>query len=177
MGRKCVCQICKKKGNTDEFYKLSKNGKNKYYCSKEEYDQYQLNITKRYELLKFIAEDILEYENGQIVPPIMVKKIDNLSKFYDFEVIHKCFELKQNDIKYWIKTKEFDNEYGMSSYVMRIVENNINDVYEEWKRKKQTIEKEKTELDVEIINEVMETKTTVKKANNGILDFLDEEDI
>lgn len=76
MARKCTCQICKTKGNTDSFYKVTDDkGKNKYYCSQLEYESYTLEKEKRNNLMKFIAEEVLGYEEGQIVPPVLIKKL------------------------------------------------------------------------------------------------------
>lgn len=177
MGRKCVCQICKAKGNTDVFYKVTTDqGKNKYYCNKEEYVNFINEKEKRHDLLKFVAEDVLEYEDGQIVPPVMVKKIEKLHGFYDYEVIHNCFKVQKEAIQYWINNKNFSSEHGMASYVMKIIESNINDEYEKWKHQKNvTKQQDTTDLDVEIINETKHATTV--KSGNDISEFLDEEDI
>jgi hypothetical protein len=177
MARSCTCQICKKKGTSDVFYKVTNDkGQNKYYCSKEEYDGHVYEIKRQKELKEYIAVEILNYEEGQIVPPVMIKKLNELNKFYDCEVIHECFKEKKEDIQYWITTKNFANEYGMVSYVMKIIEGSINDTYTKWKHKKnQEQKKDSNEIDLGIMNE---TKVNViTKKDTGILEFLDEEDI
>jgi hypothetical protein len=178
MARKVVCKICKSKGDTDTFYKVKDvdKGISKYYCNKEEYDNYIDQKTKRETLLKYIAEDVMDYEEGQIIPPVMLKKIGELYKFYTYDVIQLCFELCKDDIQYWITTKNFTNEYGMVSYIMKIIESNINDTFKKWKyTQKQDIKQVSNNLDLGILNE-LNVKPTVKK-DDGILDFLDEDDI
>jgi hypothetical protein len=178
MARKVVCKICKAKGDTDTFYKVKDvdKGISKYYCNKEEYDNYNDEKIKRETLLKYIAEDVMDYEEGQIIPPIMLKKIGDLYKFYTYDVIQLCFELCKDDIQYWITTKNFTNEYGMVSYIMKIIESNINDTYKKWKfEQRQKQKQDNSKLDVGIINE-MPTKTVIKKTT-GILEFLDEDDM
>ncbi|EWH19850.1 hypothetical protein [Bacillus haynesii] len=180
MARRCVCQICKAKGNTDTFYKVTdQNGKNKYYCNIEEYERFIKEKLKRDNLFKFISEEVFEYDPGQIIPPVMVKSINDLHTFYDYEVIQECFDECQSDIKYWLNAKNFSSEYHMVRYVMKIIESKINDVYKKWRYEiKQKIEEENNVLDFGIINE-MERVTPNSNSNNNenILDFLDEEDM
>ena len=131
---------------------------------------------KRTELLKYIAIEVLNYEENQIVPPVITKKIKEMNTFYDYEVIHECFIVNKETIQYWIVNKNFDGEYGMASYIMRIIENSINDVYNKWKHTKKTVQKqESSSIDLEIINEINTNKP--KTEDNGILSFLGEEDM
>lgn len=178
MGRKVTCKICKTKGDSDIFYRITnEKGLNSYYCSKSEYENMINEQQKRYELLKYVAEEVLEYDNGQIVPPSMVKRISKLNEFYDFEVIHEVFRQSKETIQYWINNKNFTSEFGMSSYVMRIIEGNINDVYNSWKfKKQQEIKQENIPINVELISQIEELKPNTK-VDDGILGFLDEEDI
>src|SRR5690606_1236943 len=178
MARRVTCRICKKKGDTDTFFRVTDDkGKNKYYCSQKEYDNYNKEIENRYNLMKYIAEDILDYQDGQIVPPVLVKRISELRRFYEYEVIKKCFEICKEDIQYWMGAKNFTNEYGMISYIMKIVEGNMNDTYNKWKfQQNQQQRQEVSGVDVEIINEVPTQNITVK-ADNGVLDFVEEDDL
>lgn len=183
MGRKVTCKLCKNNGDSDIFYKVTdEKGKNKYYCSKEEFENHQHEMECRYNLLKYVAEEVLQYEEGQIVPPSMVKKIQELHKFYNYEVIHKCFEINRDTIQYWITAKNFSSEYGMASYVMKIIEGNINDVYKKWKYEKQRKQrKQKTKnndnefiMDFDVIENLHENNK--ESSNRDISNFLDEED-
>lgn len=177
MARSCTCKICKKKGTTDTFHKVTDDkGTNKYYCSEEEYNGHVNEMKRQKELKEYIAVDVLNYEEGQIVPPVMIKKLSQLNKFYDCEVIHECFIEKKEDIQYWITTKNFTNEYGMVSYVMKIIEGSINDTYNKWKyKKKQEQSKSGNEIDLGIINELNDIP--IKKKDGNLMEFLDEEDI
>ena len=178
MARKVVCKICKTKGDTDTFYKVTdQKGLNKYYCSQEEYDTYKLEQEKRHDLMEYIAVEVLNYEDGQIVPPVMVRKIGELHKFYGYDVIRECFEKQKDDIAYWMNAKNFQNEYNMICYIMKIIEGNINDVYVKWKhQKKQEIKKENNDISLDIMNDIEDIKLTHKKKEN-ILSFLDEGDL
>lgn len=176
MARNCTCQICKSKGTTDKFYKVTEKGKNKYYCNKEEYDQFINEKKKRDDLRKYIAIEILNYQEGQIVPPVLIKKVNKLNEFYDCEVIKECFHQQKENVQYWMSAKKDLPEYNLACYIMKIIESNINDVYEKWKYKQKQLQKqESANLDLGIINEI-ETVKPVKK-NDSILNFLDEEDV
>lgn len=179
MARKCTCQICKAIGDTQSFYKVTdEKGKNKYYCNQQEYKHFNLEKEKRNNLMKYVAEEILGYEEGQIVPPVLIKKIGIMNQFYDYEVIQKCFEVNKDSIQFWINNKKFTSEYGMISYILKIIEGNINDIHKQWKyQKQQTITIENTDLDVNIINQIETMVPKVKSVDNGILDFLDDNDL
>jgi hypothetical protein len=176
MSRKCKCYVCKKDGTTDTFFRvINEKGQNTYYCSESEYNLSVENKVKRKDLLTFVAEEVLNYEDGQIVPPVMVKKIGKLNEFYDYDVIKECFNVCKGDIQYWMSAKSFDSEFGMASYIMKIIEGKINDVYNRYKHiKKQEVKQENSSIDLSI-NDI-DVKVT-KKKNNNIMNFLDDEDI
>lgn len=178
MARKCICQICKAKGDIDTFYKVTDNkGKSKYYCNKEEYDYFIDEKLKREELIKYIAINIFNYEEGQIVSPVLLKKIKEIHNFYPYEVIYQCFVEQKNTIQYWMTIKQFSSEYNMICYIMKIIEGKINDIYSKWKFTKQQEQKQKNNIvDLDILNHV-ETIKQQNEKNTGILAFLDEGDL
>jgi hypothetical protein len=178
MARSCTCKICKKKGNTDAFYRVvDENGKNKYYCNKFEYESFMIGKEKKDSLIKYIATEVFNYDDGQIVPPILLKKLHELNNFYDYDVIRETFQVSKDNIQYWISVKNFSSEYGMISYLMKIVEGNINDVYKKWKfQQQQLLKQENNSVDLQMVNQ-LDHVIANKKNDEGILSFLDEEDI
>jgi hypothetical protein len=176
MGRKVTCQICKTKGDSDTFYKVTDDkGRGKYYCNQTEYDNLINEKIKRKNLIDFILYEVFEYEEGQSVNSILFKKLKELN-FYSDEIIHECFKYQKENIQYWIKTKGFD-EFGTICYVMKIIEGNINDTYKTWKfKKQQEVKQENNTVDLDILNQ-SDADNTKLKSNTGILAFLDEEDI
>lgn len=176
MARTCKCQGCgNSKLTTDIAYRTRVGNVNKYYCNEQEYNSIQEEKEKRERLIIYIASEILGYEKGQIVPTVLQRKINELNKFYDYNVIEETFRRKKDDLLYWKDTKNFDNEYSMVSYLMAIVSSSINDVYKEWKFRQEQLQKENNnKIDIDIIN--TEIKTT-KKKNDSIIDFLEEGDI
>lgn len=178
LARRVKCRICGKYGTNDTFYRVvEKNGKNKYYCSQEEYENHINEQNKRSNLIEYVHSEILMLEEGQIVNPIMIKKLNELHGFYDWEVIHKTFEKCKETIHYWMENKNFTSEYGMISYIMKIIESHINDVYDEWKFKKdQETKVENKKIDVSILNDI-EIIGHVAKKDDSVLEFLDEDDL
>lgn len=176
MGRKVVCKLCKNKGDSDIFHKITdEKGVSKYYCNKEEYENFMNEKEKRRRLIDFVVLDIFGYEKGQTINSILFKKLDEL-KFYDNDVIYECFKEHKDTIQYWIKTKGFD-EFGTICYVMKIINGNINDTYNKWKfKQQQAIKQENNSVDLDIMNQ-LDNNNNSKQDNSGILAFLDEGDM
>lgn len=178
MGRKVVCKLCKNKGDSDIFHKVSdEKGTSKYYCNQTEYDNWNNENIKRQKLLDFVIFDVFGYEEGQSVNSILFKKLQKLNEFYDNDVILECFVVNKDTIHYWMNNKQFTNEYNMICYIMKIVEGNINDTYNKWKfKQQQAIKQENNSVDLDIMNQ-LDNNNNSKQDNNGILGFLDEEDM
>lgn len=181
MARKCVCQLCKANGTVDVFYKVTDTkGRNKYYCNQDEYENFKNEKLKRKNLLYYLSKEVFHYKDGQVPPPVFLKKIGELNKFYDYEVIQKCFEKNQETIQYWLINKEFNNEFGMISYIFKIIESNINDFYKVWSLEQNRKNKEENnQIDITIMNQFNDSKPSSLKQNNSaknITAFLDEED-
>ena len=123
MARSCKCAITGEVGTTDTFVKIG----SKYYKSQEIYDADQRKKQTYKELIDYICREFLGYGNGQPFPPILPKKIKELS-FYSNEVILETFKECTNDIHYWLEHKQFSNEYSMISYMFTILIGNIADV-------------------------------------------------
>ena len=154
-----------------DAFKVNNNGKNAYYCSESEYNEHIKEKQERENMIKLIRS-ILGYVDGMILPPILIKKINVLNKFYPSEVLSDCFDFNKDTISYWWNLEgKFSNEYGRVSYIMKIIESNINDQYIKWKNKKQIekknlINKNKTS----IMNIDYEPK---KRKSKDISSFLD----
>lgn len=143
---------------------------------KEEQLKLQIEKDRFNELDVFIAAEILGYEIGQITPPYMKKKVQDLAKSYDYEVIRLCFEYLKRDLDYYLQNKEFTDEQHKVNYIMVVIKNNINDTYAIWKRKKEMERKKETfKIDSNIMDEIS-TQQIVHNKRDSILEFLDEED-
>lgn len=190
---KVKCKWCKKSENKSNMYAVQIGTRNSYFCNESEYDLFIIQkeivdkekndkklLTEKFnELYTYIAIDILNYDMGQITPPNLRKRIRELNKNYDYEVIKLCVESMSKDLKYYISNKEMNERY-MVNYFMVVIESNINDAYRVWKRKKELeMKKDNHKVDNNLMNDIMMTDNVVNKnkKNNGIASFLDEEDM
>lgn len=170
IARKCKCQVTGEWGNTDIFYKVTnKKGRNKYYKTKEIYNKYIKEKESQEKLLKYIAIEILDYDQYRVLPPILLKKIKEIHKVYNYEVILETFQQNRDTLNYWMNLEDkFENEFQRVSYMMAIINNNIIDIYKEWKRK-QSRKKKETNVDVNILSKDIKHSNKNKK---DISDFL-----
>ena len=177
MARKCKCKVCKAELMTDIAFKVTHNGKNSYYCSESEYIAERKEIESYKNLLSYISIEVLGYEEKQIIPPVLTKKINELRESYKDEVIYQCFKDNADNIKYWLTVKDFRNEFGMASYIMAIINSKINDTYKEWKENQKRLMQQNKEVD-DIDISVMNTSNNYKaKTEKSIANFLEEGDI
>ena len=182
MARKVKCVYCKKEGTTDTCHKEVIKGKNKYFCNIVEYEMYELNeqrkqeiMTQRNELIIWIVTEYYNYETGMLFPKTLNKRLTPLFNFYPIDVIRETFINNHEIISWAIKNKEF-TEYGMTCYIMTVIEGSINDVYKNYAQRKQQIEKElnkKSILDVSLFEEVTSDTIIVNKNKKDISQFLD----
>jgi hypothetical protein len=94
------------------------------------------------ELYQYVKKDILQYDKSQSIPPMLVLRLKGLStgKFientsiqnkanYTYKIILYTFQIQKQAILSAISKKEFKNEANKFNYICKIVENNLNDVY------------------------------------------------
>lgn len=180
MARKyrCKCQFCGKWGTTDKFFKVKKKNRNLYYCNQEEYLQQKKEKETKIELLKFICDEIWHYDDYRMLPRVLQKQINDMAKVYNYEVILLTVQKYKDTLEYWMNLEDkFNNEFGKSSYMMAIIKNHINGIYKVWKHKqKQEEKRDDLKIDIDIINDLQDIQTN-KAEDNGILGFLEEDDI
>ncbi|MBG9689397.1 hypothetical protein ABD91_00435 [Lysinibacillus sphaericus] len=185
MARKVKCTYCKKEGSNETFHKEVIKGRNKYFCNQIEYELFEMNEAKKQaekdeynELMKWIMDTIYEYEKGMVFPRTLVTRITQLHKFYSYEIIKEAFNRNYEVLTWAIKNKDFANEFGMTCYVMTIVEGSINDIYLDFKRNQSQIKKTDitaNKVDIDLYDEVISTPTMVSKNNKDISQFLDDD--
>lgn len=214
MSKKVKCKICGKENNKEESYcvsrmYLSQKGKDKgkfkterkYYCSKDEYEQYEHEKMKEVcvwnELYSFIRTEVMKYSKEQSLPPLLITRLQNLrngtvvlpkvgkikqsKEGYPYDVILETFKKHLQDINFWISKKQFKNEQQKIGYIMAIIEGNINDVYntkkEVEKRTKQNIINEENVLPTIHFDETNILKTNSENKKQTLLDFLTDEEL
>ena len=173
MARKVKCKICGKWLTNDTAYKITINGKNQYYCTKEEYEHMKKEQETKEECYKY-AEELINLPYSAL----MRKKINELAKYYEYEVIYRCFKADRDKISFWVNNKTFNNEHALVSYIMAIISGNINDINKQYKKEqedlKKLFEEPKNDIDLDILNNINETPKGKPRVDNDISDFLDD---
>lgn len=169
---KVKCKLCGNETTTDKAYCVQTKTK-KYYCSKEEYEEYLTKLKIKNECIEYVAEVI----NMKFTPPTMIKLVNGLSEFYDYVVIKRAFKDNKDSIQWAIENKTFGSEFGKYKYIMSIVLNNIEKSYKTYKKEQEEIEKLFTksvtnDIDIEILNSNREEVKV--KQNSDISMFLED---
>lgn len=177
------CRICGKQLTVKTAYKIVYKGKNVYFCSEpeswdwlEEQKEIERDTGVWNLLYGFIKVEILQYRAEQNLPKYLCERLQDMRNGTTFEmgrgkvqrskvgypygVILETFKLKKDDILYSFRTKSLANERQRINYMMAIIDNSINDVYERYLRM--------IELD-----KIAENKTTEPM----IMDMVDNIDI
>lgn len=114
-------------------------------------------------LYEYVKTEILHYDKEQALSKMTVLKLRGLAEGkciankntekkadYTYEIILYTFKVCKSKIDYAIQTKTFENEEKKISYIMAIVSNNINDVYNRvTNAKKSQIKTENVNLDTQ----------------------------
>lgn len=171
MVRKCKCQICKKQLNTDIAYKIIKNNKNLYYCSKEEYD----NNIKEQEIKRSCLDYIAQCMRLKFCTPFVLKEINKLINYYDYPVIKRTFKDNIKSIDWFLDNNENNSEFGKVRYIFTIIQNNINKSakdYKEEQEKMKSLFKKENDIDIELINKLDNKNNKINNIHD-ISNFLD----
>jgi hypothetical protein len=200
-GKNPKCKLCGKELNRDEAYVYYKGKTKQYCCSEEEYQQFidEKEMEKYYwnKLYEFVKKNVLDYDSVKQLPRSLIIRLQNLrngtsmqptvgvvkqSKCgYSYKVILKTFEKHLQDIKTWTQMKSFNSENQRINYIMAIIENNINKVYDNEKKEHERIlslfQNNEDDIDIKNMNleEPIITKQTQKKI--CLSDLLDEQDL
>lgn len=126
--RKVKCRACGKESTNDVAFKVTVNGKNIYYCSEDEYNEKRKENDNKTKCL----ETITGIFGVKMLPPVMVKKVNELRQFYDYIVIEKTFKECTDKISWALETKDFNSEFSKAKYIVSIVANNIDKVYKKY---------------------------------------------
>lgn len=175
MGRKCKCYLCKKELESKEAYvhtSISKTGKltTKKYCNEQEFIDYQKEMDFRKCIFDFMKE-LLAYEENQILPTTINKKVSELHNGYSYEEIYETLGFCKETLTYWCNLEgKFDKEYQKISYIFAIIINSINEVSKKIKRENRLDTKTENHIiEVDLFDDVPITNTNKK----DISSFLD----
>lgn len=106
------------------------------------------------------------------------KEINELHQFYSADIILRTIEEVSDRIEYALDNIDFKNEFSMMKYVFAIIRNNIKEVNDRERRKKERLEVlEKKENHVEIFEETDYSNSIHISAANDLSAFLGGDDL
>lgn len=116
------CRICGSKVEKSAAYKITVDGKNNYYCNKQEYNNWTLKKKTRDNVYNLIY-DIF---GRKITNTVLYKEIDELGNIYEFD---KILAYLQENYEYicMVLEKNFNSEYAKIRYFTAILKNNLAD--------------------------------------------------
>lgn len=130
-------------------------------------------------LYEYVKVEILKYDKNQSLSKMAVLKLKGLSQGkciannnienranYSYEIILYTFKICKAKIDYSIDTKDFKDEISKISYIIAIINNNINDVYSHIINAKKSKEKTENINTDKITHNAAEYKPEEKKVNN-----------
>lgn len=178
MARKCKvkCKSCGKELINLEAYKVSKNGKNTYYCSEEEYNI----ITKEEDEKNKCLKEVTKIIKVSMLPPVLTKQINTLREFYEYPVILRTFKDKTDTIIWALEHRTFNSEFTKYKYIITIIMNNIEASKKAMDKERKEIEKlfkdDKTDIDkdtkVDIMNSINFDYKNTESNRSDISEFL-----
>lgn len=143
------------------------------------------NKQKRWNnLYEYVKTEILHYDREQALSKLTILKLKGLAEGkyiankntekkadYTYEIILYTFKICKSKIDYVLQTKTFENEEKKISYIMAIISNNINDVYNRvTNAKKSQVKTENVNLDTQI-HDSAEFKGKEHKGNKHLKDL------
>lgn len=175
MGRKYKCALCKSEIDEDSAYirsSISSVGKliRKRYCSQEELCEHEHEMTCR-KMIFDIMRDLLEYEEKQVLPTTVNKKLSELHYGYTYNSIYETFVSCMETLRYWCGLDgKFDKEYQKISYIFAIITNSVNEIDKKIKRDKELDKKQDNHtIEVDVFDDIPNA-TTNKKDISSFLD-------
>lgn len=147
--------------------------------SKEEKKQWN-------DLYQYVRKEILLYDENKAIPQNIILRLKGLQQGklmannnidnnanYPFEIILLTFKLYKQTIMSAMQGKDFKDEMTKFIYISRIIENNINDVYDRIKNAKELKEKTEKIDTANVYNEGAEykRKTQENKVTNKFKDM------
>lgn len=138
-----------------------------------------------WESLYFYVKKLLGYDENQALSSTMVLRLKGLltNKFiennniqdganYSYETILNTFKFCSPTINKALKTNSWSNEMHRFNYILKIVENNINNVYLRMKNVQKTKEEAKNTT-IDTANHIgAEYQRKTKEVNNELLNEL-----
>lgn len=131
MARKVKCVDTGEYSTSDVAYRAT-NGK--YWSSVAAYNHHEEQMEWFHKCVNLMMSE-LGYDDS-FVPTLIMKNLKRYEKV-GYDVAHKTIEQQHDAIMWALQNKTFIKEFNKITYVFRIIDNNILDVYEAKKRDKE----------------------------------------
>lgn len=170
--RKVKCKKCGKELYNVDAYQVIESTRKLYYCTEEEYKDIQREKEQYNNCLEIVAQ----ITNVKFVPPVMIKKLKEIRRFYDYHIISRTFKECESTIEWSLENREFVNEFAQAKYITSIIANNIAKVDKKIKQEKKELKRifNKSNDNIEI--EIMDIPVNTELKSENISDismFLD----
>ena len=158
------CLDTKEKMKKSEAYCLNVDGKNKYYSSKEGYEQFEYDNHYRKKSIDLIR-DMMGYVLPQMKLPTITYKLieDTFKEPIGYDVLYNTLVSQQKSVEWAFKNKQFGSETSKIMYLFGIINNTYMD---EWRKKvaEKRLAEQHVQSESEDISEIemIERKQTVK---------------
>lgn len=136
------------------------------------------------DLYQYVRKEILMYDQNQAIPSSLVLRLKGLAKGklmannaipnhadYSYEIILYTFKICKTKILTAIEGKTFNGEMNKFNYIAKIIENNINDVYQRITNAKKTQDKIESLNAENIYHDGAEYVPTTAKENVKLKDL------
>lgn len=170
--RKVICRKCGKELYNVDAYQVIEGTRKLYYCTEEEYKY----IQKEKEQYNNCLEIVAQITNVKFVPPVMIKKLKEIRRFYDYHIISRTFRECESTIKWSLENREFVNEFAQAKYITSIIANNIDKADKKVRQEKKELERLFNKSNNNIGIEIMDIPVNTELKSENISDismFLD----
>lgn len=130
MSRRVKCCISGAQGTSDTFFRAP-NGR--YYQNETLYQETQRNAQTHKQIIETLL-DAMQYQPGMVFPTSLPRRLKEF-EFYGAAVLLETVRRCAPTIREAVQTHYFATEYQKISYVIAILKNKINDVYQDCLRR------------------------------------------
>lgn len=160
--------------NEDQIKKAQRNRKAR---KNKEILQNKTKLSEEEEMYRkksidFMCKKYFDYNLTHHFNPVLVKKIQDLSKITSYKIIYNTIIYQQNSLNF-ANTKVFSSEYQKISYMIAIIKNNLSIVWKKVQRQEQIRESKEKGEDKEIVLQLNKTYETKPTDRFDMTDWLD----
>ena len=124
----------------------------KYYSSEEAYISILKDKEYRNNIMSLV-HNLMDYDDTQIVAPYFWKKLKMEVGSYSFQVVYETIQSNEDFIGRALRERSFNGEQHKINFIVKIIANNINDVYNKMKQVDKIKVVDTSDMNMSAINE------------------------